>query len=62
MFGYRRYDDLISAKKLNSKIGNKYPLSEIKKTIKNPKISSKNTPYGKGDASSKIIRIMQKRF
>ena len=36
--------------------------NSIKKTIKNPKISSKNTPYGKGDASSKIIRIMQKRF
>ena len=34
VFGYRKYDDLISAKKLNSKIGKRYPLSNIKKTIR----------------------------
>jgi len=36
--------------------------SSIKKTMKNPKLSSKKTPYGNGNASSKIIEILQKRF
>lgn len=34
----------------------------IKKTMKNPKISSKKTPYGKGNASNEIIKILKKRF
>jgi len=34
----------------------------IKKTIKNPKLSSRKTPYGKGDASDKILKILQKTF
>ncbi len=34
VFGYRKHEDLVSAKKLNSKIRNRYPLSDIKKTIK----------------------------
>jgi UDP-N-acetylglucosamine 2-epimerase (non-hydrolysing) len=36
--------------------------SSIKKTMKNPELSSRKTPYGKGNASSKIIEILQKRF
>ena len=36
--------------------------NSIKKTMKNPNISSKNTPYGKGNTSSKIIKILQKRI
>jgi len=36
--------------------------SSIKKTMKNPKLSSRKTPYGKGNTSSKIIEILQKRF
>jgi len=36
--------------------------NSIKKTMKNPNISSKNTPYGKGNASDEIIKIIQKRF
>ena len=34
----------------------------IKKTMKNPKISSKKTPYGNGNASTEIIKILQKQF
>jgi len=34
----------------------------IKKTILNPSIHSIKTPYGKGDASQKIIKILQKNF
>ena len=34
----------------------------IKKTIQNPNITSKKNPYGKGDASQKIIRILQKNL
>ncbi len=34
----------------------------IKKTIKNPNISSKKTPYGKGNSSEKIIKILQKNL
>ena len=34
----------------------------IKKTILNPSISSRTNPYGKGDASQKIIKILQKNL
>lgn len=34
----------------------------IKKTIHNPTIHSKKTPFGKGDASEKIIKILQKNL
>ncbi len=34
----------------------------IKKTMKNPEIFSKSTPYGKGNASNKIIKITQNYF
>jgi len=34
----------------------------IKKTIKNPNISSKKTPYGNGNASSKIIEIINRNY
>ena len=34
----------------------------IKKTVKNPKISSHKTPYGKGDASEKILKILKNNF
>lgn len=43
-------------------VGTNGILSEIKKTIKDPKIRTKNTPYGKGNAAKQIIRIMQKCF
>jgi len=36
--------------------------SSIKKTMKNPELSSRKTPYGKGNSSSKIIEILQKHF
>ncbi|MFB5631414.1 MAG: non-hydrolyzing UDP-N-acetylglucosamine 2-epimerase [Nitrosopumilaceae archaeon] len=35
-------------------------VKEIKKAILNPSINSKKNPYGKGDASQKIIKILQK--
>ena len=28
----------------------------------NPKLQSKKTPYGKGDASEKILKILQNNF
>ncbi len=34
----------------------------IKKTMKNPKLSSRKAPYGRGDASNKILKILQKNF
>jgi UDP-N-acetylglucosamine 2-epimerase (non-hydrolysing) len=34
----------------------------IKKAILNPSINSKKNPYGKGDASQKIIKILQKNL
>jgi UDP-N-acetylglucosamine 2-epimerase (non-hydrolysing) len=37
-------------------------LKSIKKTMKNPKLHSRKTPYGKGDASEKILKILQKNF
>ena len=37
-------------------------ISSIKKTIKNPQIPSKKTPYGRGDSSEKIIKILQKNL
>ena len=36
--------------------------SSIKKTMKHPELSSRKTPYGQGNTSSKIIEILQKRF
>jgi UDP-N-acetylglucosamine 2-epimerase (non-hydrolysing) len=36
--------------------------NSIKKTMKNPKLYSRKTPYGKGDASEKIIKILKKKF
>lgn len=37
-------------------------LKAIKKTILNPSITSRKNPYGKGDASQKIIKILQKNL
>jgi len=37
-------------------------LKEIKRTIRDPKIHTKNTPYGKGDAAKQIIKILQKYY
>lgn len=34
----------------------------IKKTIRNPGVTFKKNPYGKGDASQKIIKILQKNL
>jgi len=34
----------------------------IKKTMIDPKLHSKKTPYGKGDASEKILKLLQKYF
>ena len=56
VFGYRRYDDLISAKKLNSKIGRKYPLSKIKKTIKGQTVFI----IGAGPSLSRSISTLKK--
>ncbi len=56
VFGYRRYDDLISAKKLNSKIGRKYPLSKIKKTIKGQTVFI----IGAGPSLSRSISTIKK--
>lgn len=36
--------------------------NSIKKTIENPTLDSKITPYGKGDASKKIIKILKSKF
>jgi UDP-N-acetylglucosamine 2-epimerase (non-hydrolysing) len=36
--------------------------NSIKKTIENPKLDSKITPYGKGDASKKIIKVLKSKF
>jgi UDP-N-acetylglucosamine 2-epimerase (non-hydrolysing) len=43
-------------------INEKNILTSIKKTMKNPKLSSRSTPYGKGDASEKILKILKKSF
>jgi UDP-N-acetylglucosamine 2-epimerase (non-hydrolysing) len=37
-------------------------LNSIKKTMKNPKLHSRKTPYGKGDASEKILKILKNNF
>ena len=37
-------------------------MSSIKKTKKNPKLKNKKTPYGKGDSSKKISKIMSDFF
>ena len=34
----------------------------IKKTMMDPKLYSKKTPYGKGNASGKILKLLQKHF
>ena len=36
--------------------------NSIKKTMKNPKLSSRKTPYGQGNASEKILKILKKTF
>ena len=36
--------------------------NSIKKTMKNPKLSSRKIPYGKGDTSEKILKILKKNF
>jgi len=36
--------------------------NSIKKTMKNPKLHSRKTPYGKGDASEKILKILKRNF
>jgi UDP-N-acetylglucosamine 2-epimerase (non-hydrolysing) len=36
--------------------------NSIIKTMKNPKLNSKKTPYGKGNASEKILKILKKNF
>ena len=56
VFGYRRYDDLISAKKLNSKIGKRYPLSNIKKTIRGQTVFI----IGAGPSLSRSISTLKK--
>ena len=53
---------------IESKLAHLVGLSEetisnyIRKTMKNPKISSTKTPYGDGHASDQIIKIIQKQF
>lgn len=37
-------------------------LREIKKSIKDPSISNSYAPYGKGNASEKIIKVLRKNF
>lgn len=37
-------------------------LAAIRRTSTNPKIHTKNTPYGKGDSGKRIINIMKKYF
>lgn len=44
------------------KLTEKFISDSIKNTMKNPKLSSKKTPYGKGNASKEIIKIIQKHF
>ena len=56
VFGYRKYDDLISAKKLNSKIGKIYPLSNIKKTIRGQTVFI----IGAGPSLSRSISTLKK--
>ena len=36
--------------------------NSIIKTMKNPKLNSKKTPYGDGNASEKILKILKKNF
>jgi UDP-N-acetylglucosamine 2-epimerase (non-hydrolysing) len=36
--------------------------NSIIKTMKNPKLHSRKAPYGKGDASEKILKILKKNF
>lgn len=37
-------------------------LSEIKKAAKDPTVCAKGTPYGKGDAAERIVKIIRKNF
>ena len=43
-------------------LDNKNISNSIKKTMKNPKLHSRKTPYGKGDASEKILKILKRNF
>jgi len=36
--------------------------NSIIKTMKNPKLYSQKTPYGKGNATEKILKILKKNF
>ena len=56
VFGYSKYDDLISAKKLNVKIGKKYPISNIKKTISGKTVFI----IGAGPSLSRSISVLKK--
>ena len=49
------YSDLVGTKQ-------KDIIHSIKKTLEDPKITSRKNPYGKGDASQKIINILKKHF
>ena len=37
-------------------------ISAIKKTSKNPKLSTKETPYGRGEAAKHIVKVIRKYF
>ena len=56
VFGYKKYDDLVSAKKLNSKIRKIYPLSNIKKTITGQTVFI----IGAGPSLSRSISTLKK--
>ena len=56
VFGYRKHEDLVSAKKLNSKIRNRYPLSNIKKTINGQTVFI----IGAGPSLSRSIPTLKK--
>jgi UDP-N-acetylglucosamine 2-epimerase (non-hydrolysing) len=43
-------------------LDNKNISNSIKKTMKNPKLHSRKTPYGKGDASERILKILKRNF
>tara|TARA_B100000029_G_scaffold234108_1_gene231377 strand:- start:2153 stop:2893 length:741 start_codon:yes stop_codon:yes gene_type:complete len=56
VFGYSKYDDLISAKKLNSIIRKKYPISSIKKIISGKTVFI----IGAGPSLSRSISTIKK--
>ena len=37
-------------------------MKNIKKTLDDPKIKSNNMPFGKGNSSEKIIKILKNNF